>query len=49
MLRNELFAGPPAQSNFGPVLFVAKFHLLYVSVDVFVPVQYGQPLFELKA
>ena len=43
VLRNELFVGPPAQLNFAPVLLVAKFHSLYVSVVVLVPVQYGQP------
>jgi hypothetical protein len=43
VLRNELFVGPPAQLYLGPVALVAKFHSLYVSFVVLVPVQYGQP------
>src|SRR4029450_4814990 len=43
VLRNELLTGPPVQLNFGPVALVAKFHSLYVSVAVLVPVQYGHP------
>lgn len=43
VLRNELFVGPAPQLYFAPVVPLAKFHSLYVSVLVFVPVQYGQP------
>ena len=43
VLRNELLVGPPAQLYLAPAVSVAKFHSLYVSVVVFVPVQYGQP------
>jgi hypothetical protein len=43
VLRNELLVGPPAQSYLAPVELVAKFHSLYVSAVVLVPVQYGQP------
>ncbi len=43
VLRNELLVAPPVQLYFAPVVPVAKFHSLYVSVLVLVPVQYGQP------
>jgi hypothetical protein len=43
VLRNELLAGPPVQLNFPPVVLVAKFHSLNVSLVVLLPLQYGQP------